>query len=343
MMTKIIYWLSAGLILLNSNLAFACRNIDAGSLVFISVYFDYDDKETQFVAQGTGFIAHAEGAVLTAKHLVPQNFPTGAKVRIVGRLRSPNGNEKFDLTKMVTSESPADVLLLEFPRDAKETWSALKLGVKDSKRLNDNQVYVAWGFAFGGTARRHEAKISAMQPFLGSSLVEVDAPFAKGMSGGPVFNAKCQVIGVITSGASAPGFRYFTPLKYAEQSLSILSLPAEDTSSQDTPVAAYKSCRHPSNGVERWETVRSETRDSGWRSGGNDPQSYCGGAKIELERQNPEKVVALTSSSEDHKSEYTPFKHDYYKYTCQFKIQQAVYSERRSSACGFETTGAAPQ
>lgn len=64
---------------------------------------------------------------------------------------------------------------------------------------------------------------------------------------------------------------------------------------------------------------QSWTADSGWRKGGSSPAEFCGSQKLERELKYPYRTVTLLNSAEKHKTERTPFKHDYYKYSCVFE------------------------
>lgn len=80
-----------------------------------------------------------------------------------------------------------------------------------------------------------------------------------------------------------------------------------------------RECRLPENGLEAWGKTEQWSADSGWRKGGSSPGEFCGGQKLAREKQFPDRKVELISTAEAHKSEYTPFKHDFYRYTCLFE------------------------
>ncbi len=61
------------------------------------------------------------------------------------------------------------------------------------------------------------------------------------------------------------------------------------------------------------------TADSGWRGGGSSPATYCGEQLAALKKQMPSRKIEIVDMKEDHKSEYTPFKRDYYRYQCWFR------------------------
>lgn len=93
-----------------------------------------------------------------------------------------------------------------------------------------------------------------------------------------------------------------------------------------------KPCRHPAHGIEKWNGENQWTADSGWRGGGSSPGEYCGAQLLIRYQKYPERKIDLIDSGEEHKSEYTPFKHDYYRYRCLFQeywdpVYQLVVSE----------------
>ena len=111
-------------------------------------------------------------------------------------------------------------------------------------------------------------------------------------------------------------------------------LSSNKSKTQSSPASAMKSCRRPENGLERWQHSESWHADSGWRGGGSDPTSYCGGVKLARERQHPERTVAFLASHETHQSIYNPFKHDEYRYTCEFVDQwEPIYKSASSPSC----------
>lgn len=61
--------------------------------------------------------------------------------------------------------------------------------------------------------------------------------------------------------------------------------------------------------------------DSDWVNGGSSIDSYCNEYKGRYELQYPGRVVVIADKKEDHKTEWTPFKHDYYRYQCWFVVK----------------------
>lgn len=58
--------------------------------------------------------------------------------------------------------------------------------------------------------------------------------------------------------------------------------------------------------------------DSGWIDGGSDPHKFCDPQLKAIQAKYPSLNITMTVLPEQHRSEYTPFKHDLYRYTCSF-------------------------
>ena len=109
--------------------------------------------------------------------------------------------------------------------------------------------------------------------------------------------------------------------------------PVENAIPVKAPVN-YRECRLPEHGVESWGEIQRWSVDSGWRKGGSNPTKFCDGQKSQREKQFPEREVNLLSTGEKHKSEYTPFKHDYYRYSCEFEDRwNPIYNLRENTNC----------
>jgi hypothetical protein len=95
----------------------------------------------------------------------------------------------------------------------------------------------------------------------------------------------------------------------------------------------YPRCRIEANGVERWMVSSPILRDSGWIGGGSSPGKYCGDLLKAIQATNTSKKIELVGTHEDHKSEYHPFKEDYYRYTCDFRVSEPVFKLAANEHC----------
>lgn len=101
--------------------------------------------------------------------------------------------------------------------------------------------------------------------------------------------------------------------------------PAAVATTPTPPAQASKSCRLPEHGIEAWRSTEKWTADSDWRKGGSSPAEFCGAQKLAREAKFPDREVMLLGMDEKQKTEYTPFKHDYYRYTCLFEDQLGAH------------------
>lgn len=62
--------------------------------------------------------------------------------------------------------------------------------------------------------------------------------------------------------------------------------------------------------------------DSGWIGGESSPNGYCDPVLAALKVKYPSVEISMTLLPEQHRSEYTPFKHDYYRYQCAFRASE---------------------
>lgn len=93
-------------------------------------------------------------------------------------------------------------------------------------------------------------------------------------------------------------------------------------------------CRLPEHGIEDWRKIKQLVIDSGWIKGGSSPSAFCNARKAELEANSPGHEIEVKSMGERHKSEYTPFKHDFYWYTCVIEDRSdPLYKLAPNSAC----------
>ena len=107
-----------------------------------------------------------------------------------------------------------------------------------------------------------------------------------------------------------------------------------------TPVKGAKlaliplQCRLPDHGIESWAKTEKWAADSDWRKGGSSPAEFCGAQKLGREAKFRDREVALLGTDEKHKSEYTPFKHDFYRYTCLFEDRwEPIYKLAGNARC----------
>ncbi|UFZ06356.1 serine protease [Bradyrhizobium ontarionense] len=186
------------------------------SVVFIEVGY-MENGVFQSVGEGTGFIVHPAGWVVTAKHVSDAEIPAG-KIRFIrGAVKSRTAapNQLFDVA---TPSVSADIALLRFSPNLKSDWPFLKVRANHVFKLLDDVT--AYGFPEKKDIEVRPGVVSNLAGPRGSMGVNVG--LAPGMSGGPVLlgSGRC-VIGVVAGGSGYPNFDYFMPLQFAKPLLEV--------------------------------------------------------------------------------------------------------------------------
>lgn len=118
--------------------------------------------------------------------------------------------------------------------------------------------------------------------------------------------------------------------KIWEFGVKVLPKPIQDPK----PAAKPKQCRLPEHGVEAWAKTERWTADSDWRKGGSSSAEFCGAQKLAREAKYPDHEVHLLGMDEKHRSEYTPFRQDYYRYNCLFEDRwEPIYKLAENEHC----------
>ncbi|MFZ1706912.1 MAG: trypsin-like peptidase domain-containing protein [Candidatus Nanogingivalis sp.] len=177
-------------------------------------------RETQ--GAGTGIIVSSNGYILTNKHVV-DGASTVSVVLYDGT--------SYDSAEVIATDPLNDIAFLKI--DGADNLTAAELG--DSKTLNIGQQVIAIGNALGqyqnsvtsgiisGTNRTITASSSDSSTGTETltDMIQTDASINSGNSGGPLVNAKGQVIGINTAvDSSAQGIGFAIPIGAAKGMLS---------------------------------------------------------------------------------------------------------------------------
>lgn len=153
---------------------------------------DYDAKKT--ILLGSGFVYDAEGSILTSAHVVESLTEVNVTLN----------NGKVVSAKVVGRDSKTDLALL---KTAAKNLKPVKIGNSDSVRIGDPVLAVGNAFGLGNTvtsgivsARSRDIQVGPYDDF-----IQTDAAINKGNSGGPLFNAAGELIGVNTAIFSPSG------------------------------------------------------------------------------------------------------------------------------------------
>ncbi len=95
-----------------------------------------------------------------------------------------------------------------------------------------------------------------------------------------------------------------------------------------------KACRLRTHGIEYYEGTQQWSAESGYQKGGPSRASYCEAKRSEHAANYPNRVVSLISANTSHKSEYNPFKQDYYNHFCSYKDEwDPVFNMKENKNC----------
>ncbi|MDW8337702.1 MAG: trypsin-like peptidase domain-containing protein [Thermoleophilia bacterium] len=143
-------------------------------------------------ALGSGFVIDKAGHIVTNYHVV----------RGAGQIRVSFSNRDTVEARIVGTDPSTDLAVLQVDADA-TALTPLPLGDSDEVRVGD--PVVAIGNPFGLTRTVTAGIVSAVQRLITAPnqlvidhVIQTDAPINRGNSGGPLLNARGQVIGVNT-------------------------------------------------------------------------------------------------------------------------------------------------
>lgn len=177
---------------------------------FKEFYLDGRFDAPKSILLGSGLIYDAQGHVITSAHVVENmsevmvtlNDGTALKGKVIGK------------------DVKTDIALLKI--DAPQSLIPVRLGQSDAARVGDPVLAVGNPFGLGNTvtsgiisARSRDIQVGPYDDF-----IQTDAAINRGNSGGPLFNAKGEMIGVNTaifspSGGSV-GIAFAVPSKMAK-------------------------------------------------------------------------------------------------------------------------------
>jgi serine protease Do len=151
--------------------------------------------EGKMYFDGSGFIIHPSGVILTNRHVIAGAYEIKALIPGLPPLKA---------TPLYISEG-IDMALLKV--DAGRDLPAVKLGDSDSVRIGDRVMLIGNPLGVGQTLSF--GVVSALNRDIGETLydhfIQTDAALNHGNSGGPMFNMAGEVIGINTGLTSSPG------------------------------------------------------------------------------------------------------------------------------------------
>ncbi|HEX6995895.1 MAG TPA: DegQ family serine endoprotease [Gammaproteobacteria bacterium] len=162
---------------------------------FFGRFFEMPGAPRRAAGAGSGFIVDPEGYIVTNHHVVSD------AEEIVVTLAD---GRQLD-ARVVGDDPQMDLALLEV--DADEPLPFVRFGDSDAVRVGDWVLAIGNPFGLGGSASAGIVSARGRDIRSGpyDDYLQIDAPINQGNSGGPVFNAAGEVIGVSTAIVSPNG------------------------------------------------------------------------------------------------------------------------------------------
>jgi 2-alkenal reductase len=182
------------------------------------------------VAQGSGFVVSADGYVLTNSHVITDASETN-KVKAANQVYVEFQDHDRAAAKVVGWDVFDDVGLLKVDPKA-HTLDPVPLG--NSATVRVGEPVAAIGSPFGNENSLGVGVVSAIRRSIDSltsqyslvDAIQTDAPINHGNSGGPLFDARGQVIGINaqirSDSGNAEGVGFAVPINSAKRSMQQL-------------------------------------------------------------------------------------------------------------------------
>jgi S1-C subfamily serine protease len=225
-------WASVGLMLLCVISSRAASLAESARTSIVYIYFDVTDPKTgaKDTVQGTGFVISRDGYVLTAAHIFRKwkvQLDVDKKKNLIrGSLRDkPEYVSQSPLVMRVINPGDADfedVALLKLPDP--ETGYPVAPICLTAPLPKAGDKLVAYGFPQNTNFQPVEGTVGTSNADGGRFAAA--APFVEGMSGGPVYDDRGFVFGLIKGGTDAIAVRWITPIRFAYSFVQIAAAPS---------------------------------------------------------------------------------------------------------------------
>jgi putative serine protease PepD len=150
---------------------------------------------------GTGFLVDSNGTIVTNAHVVGDNKQVQVRFDDKG---------SYHDAQVLSVDASTDLAALKI--DASDAQGVRPLELADSDKVQVGDSAIAIGYPLGldrtataGIVSGLERQIQSPNGFSIDKVIQTDAPVNPGNSGGPLLNAKGQVIGVNSQIATAAG------------------------------------------------------------------------------------------------------------------------------------------
>ena len=249
-------------------------------------------KEFRQRGEGSGFIIHEDGYILTNAHVVENSDSVQVALSTGGLFKG----------KLIGMDRVADLALIKI--DSPDPLPVIPLG--SSKELKPGDWVMAIGSPFGLDLTVTVGIVSAKGRSLGATpyddFIQTDTPINPGNSGGPLINTQGEVVGINTAVMQmGQGLGFSLPVDLAKKLIPELKTNGKVTRSwlgvsvQDITLADKESLKL---GVDQGSLVREVVVDSPAYKAGlkvNDVIVEFNGHTINNSRKLPKEVVYTTS------------------------------------------------
>lgn len=209
------------------------RERSQGVVTIYAVFPDHEEGDPTAQAQGSGFVVSPEGYVLTNSHVITTSGEAepGAGVEEAEEVYVEFRDGDRARASIVGWDVFSDVGVVKV-EPGEHPLAPLPLG--DSARVVVGEPVAAIGSPFGQASSLTVGVVSATERAVSSltsvysvvDAIQTDAPINRGNSGGPLFNARGEVIGINaqirSESGTAEGVGFAIPINVARRSLEQL-------------------------------------------------------------------------------------------------------------------------
>jgi 2-alkenal reductase len=269
----------------------------SSGVVTLYVYYGGAPVDESHAAQGSGFVVSPDGYILTSAHVVTTAGQGSTTANAAKRVFVGFSDGDRVEAELVGYDLFDDVGVVRVARSA-HALRPVPLG--DSSTLRVGAPVAAIGSPFGNTGSLAVGVVSAVgrsipsltSRYAVSDAIQTDAPITHGNSGGPLFDARGNAVGINaqirTDNGAAEGVGFAIPINAAKRSLRQLvatgkvRYPYVGIETDDlTPTLA----RHLGLAVSRGAMVVRVTdggpaAQAGLRAGDEDHAEYFNGATV---------------------------------------------------------------
>ena len=252
-------------------------------------------KEFRQRGEGSGFIIHEDGYILTNAHVIENSDSVQIALSTGGLFKG----------KLIGMDKVADLAIIKI--DSPDPLPVIPLG--SSKELKPGDWVMAIGSPFGLDLTVTVGIVSAKGRSLGATpyddFIQTDTPINPGNSGGPLINTQGEVVGINTAVMQmGQGLGFSLPVDLAKKLIPELKTNGKVTRSwlgvsvQDITLADKESLKL---GVDQGSLIREVVIDSPAYKAGlkmNDVIVEFNGHTINNSRKLPKEVVYTTSGEE---------------------------------------------